>query len=90
MDTLVDSGLMKFRSLNDSGSTRVDSILVMDMGTGNIGIGTTDYGSGVRVIGLVNGTAPSGTPTGGGVLYVESGALKYKGSSGTITTLGVA
>jgi len=30
------------------------------------------------------------TPTGGGVIYVESGALKYKGSSGTITTLGAA
>jgi hypothetical protein len=34
-------------------------------------------------------SAPS-TPTGGGVLYVESGALKYRGSSGTITTLGAA
>ncbi len=56
----------------------------------NVGIGTTDFGSGAKVIGIVNGTAPSGTPTGGGVLYVESGALKYKGSSGTITTLGVA
>lgn len=36
-----------------------------------------------------NQTAP-GTPTGGGYLYVESGALKYKGSSGTVTTLGAA
>ena len=36
-----------------------------------------------------NSTEPS-TPTGGGIIYVESGALKYKGSSGTITTLGVA
>jgi hypothetical protein len=36
-----------------------------------------------------NTTAPS-TPTAGGVLYVESGALKYIGSSGTITTLGIA
>ncbi len=31
-----------------------------------------------------------GTPSGGGYLYVDSGALKYKGSSGTITTLGAA
>lgn len=38
---------------------------------------------------LANVSAP-GTPTGGGHLYVESGALKYKGSSGTITTLGAA
>lgn len=57
---------------------------------GSIGFNTTDFGSGVKVIGIANGTAPSGTPTGGGVLYVESGALKYKGSSGTVTTLGVA
>jgi hypothetical protein len=38
---------------------------------------------------MQNGSAPS-TLSGGGVLYVESGALKYKGSSGTITTLGPA
>ena len=31
--------------------------------------------------------APSGTPSGGGYLYVESGALKFKGSSGTVTTI---
>lgn len=55
---------------------------------GNYGFGTTDYGSGTKVIGIVNTTgAPGGTPSGGGVLYVQSGALKYKGSSGTVTTL---
>lgn len=31
--------------------------------------------------------APSGTPASGGYLYVESGALKFKGSSGTVTTI---
>jgi fructose-specific component phosphotransferase system IIB-like protein len=36
-----------------------------------------------------NQSAP-GTPTGGGYLYVESGALKYKGSSGTVTTIAAA
>ena len=30
------------------------------------------------------------TPGGGGYLYIVGGALKYKGSSGTVTTLGVA
>lgn len=35
---------------------------------------------------IYNTSAPS-TPSGGGVLYVESGALKYKGSSGTVTTI---
>jgi len=38
---------------------------------------------------MANTSAPA-TPTGGGHLYVESGALKYKGSSGTVTTLGAA
>lgn len=53
--------------------------------------GAGDFASGTGVIFIANGSAvPSGTPTGGGVLYVESGALKYKGSSGTVTTLGVA
>lgn len=32
-------------------------------------------------------TAPVATPTGGGYLYVEAGALKFKGSSGTVTTI---
>lgn len=35
-------------------------------------------------------TVPTGDPSSGGFLYVESGALKYRGSSGTITTLGAA
>lgn len=35
-------------------------------------------------------TVPTGAPSGGGFLYVESGALKYRGSSGNITVLGIA
>lgn len=35
-------------------------------------------------------TVPTGNPTGGGFLYVEAGALKYRGSSGTVTTIGAA
>lgn len=34
-------------------------------------------------------SAPT-TPTGGGTLYVEGGALKFRGSSGTITTIAPA
>jgi hypothetical protein len=58
-------------------------------GGGNVGIGTADqFGGGVKVVGLTNATtAPASNPTGGGVLYVESGALKYRGSSGTVTTI---
>ncbi len=35
-------------------------------------------------------SVPSTDPVGGGYIYVEAGALKYRGSSGTITTLGAA
>ena len=60
--------------------------------TGNVGIGTTDqFGSGVKVVGIANATtAPTANPTGGGVLYVDAGALKYRGSSGTVTTIAAA
>ena len=59
--------------------------------TGNIGINTSSFGaSAAGVVAIANGTAPSSSPGGLGQLYVESGALKYRGSSGTITTLGVA
>lgn len=56
----------------------------------NVGIGASSYGSGTRVICIGNATAvPSTNPTGGGVLYAEGGALKWRGSSGTVTTLAV-
>ena len=40
-----------------------------------------------KVIGIGNGVAPTSSPAGMGQLYVESGALKYRGSSGTVTTI---
>ena len=59
--------------------------------SGNVGIGVSTFGtSAAKVLGLANATAPSTSPAGMGQLYVESGALKYRGSSGTITTLGAA
>lgn len=58
---------------------------------GNFLFGATAVGtSAVRVIGIGNGTAPSTSPANMGQLYVESGALKYRGSSGTITTIAAA
>lgn len=43
------------------------------------------------MLGLSNvGAAPSGSPVGGGYLYVQAGALKYIGSSGTVTTIAPA
>lgn len=55
---------------------------------GNIGFNVTAFGtSAVQVIGIANGTAPASSPAGMGQLWVESGALKYRGSSGTVTTI---
>lgn len=65
--------------------------LVLDT-SNNVGVGTSDqFGSGTGVVGLANaGTAPSTNPTGGGVLYAEAGALKWRGSGGTVTTIAPA
>jgi hypothetical protein len=62
---------------------------IVPQNSGNFGIGTTDqFGDGVKVIGIANATTvPTSNPTGGGVLYVDGGALKYRGSSGTVTTI---
>jgi len=58
---------------------------------GNLGVGVATFGtSAAKVIGLANATAPTTSPAGMGQLYVESGALKYRGSSGTVTTIAVA
>jgi len=58
---------------------------------GNLGIGTSSVGtSAAKVIAIGNGTAPTSSPAGLGQLYVESGALKYRGSSGTVTTIAAA
>jgi hypothetical protein len=56
---------------------------------GNLGFGTTSqFGGGVKVIGIANSTTiPNTTPSGGGVLFVQNGALKYMGSNGTYTTI---
>jgi len=49
---------------------------------------TASSGGGAGVVGITNaGTVPTSNPSGGGILYVEAGALKYRGSSGTITTI---
>jgi hypothetical protein len=77
-------GLVFYTSEQDAVATekmRIDN-------AGNIGIGVSTFGtSAAKVLGLANATAPSTSPAGMGQLYVESGALKYRGSSGTVTTI---
>jgi len=73
--------------VNNAGNlaTRIDA-------AGNLLVGATNAVEKLTIAGrafLANQPAPA-TPTGGGVIYVEDGALKYKGSSGTVTTLAPA
>ena len=49
-----------------------------------------ELGTATRMFIANSSSFPAVNPTGGGFLYVESGALKYRGSSGTVTTLGNA
>lgn len=56
--------------------------------SGNLLVGMTSAAtSSAKTLHLANATIPTANPSGGGVLYVESGALKYRGSSGTVTTI---
>jgi hypothetical protein len=70
--------------------TKAGAVITMT-DEGNIGVGLSDvheFGNGAGVIGIANASAiPVTNPTGGGALYVEDGALKYRGPLGTVTTL---
>jgi hypothetical protein len=55
--------------------------------SGNLLVGLTAAGTtAAKTIQIADGTAPTANVS-GGQLYVEAGALKYRGSSGTVTTL---
>jgi hypothetical protein len=57
----------------------------------SVGINGTSFGGGQAVVFIGNATTvPTTNPTAGGILYVDSGALKYRGSSGTVTTIAAA
>lgn len=47
-------------------------------------------GSGSRGVALANAATPPTLPSGGGLLYAEAGALKWRGSAGTVTVIAPA
>lgn len=89
---LDTSGVLNF--INGT-ATSITNGAALGIDATNIAIHTTggggSYGSGTKVVFLANATGvPSTNPTGGGILYSEAGALKWRGSGGTVTTLGPA
>ena len=65
--------------------------LILEGDTGNVGINGESFASGQGGVFIANAAAPpSGTPSGGGILYVRAGALRYKGSAGTDTLIASA
>ena len=77
-----------FQAWTDSGSGNVE----LTWAGANLGINNKFGSSGGMTGGIVIGnttTAPATNPVGGGDLYVEAGTLKYKGPSGTVTSLGL-
>jgi hypothetical protein len=79
------------RNANDDDFDTVVAIQRLAAG-GNLGFRTTSqFGGGQGVIAIANAAAvPSVNPAGGGILYVQDGALKYRGSNGTVTVLASA
>ncbi|MFE9026222.1 hypothetical protein ACFYOA_08160 [Streptomyces iakyrus] len=56
-----------------------------------VGGTSVTFGGGSGVLGLTNAaTVPTTNPTGGGVLYAEGGALKWRSPNGVVTTIAPA
>lgn len=90
MVNLKDSGGNQRFQVNNSGNAVLRATAFI---TTNLQMGATsaDVGGGSGVISIKNAsTLPTTNPTAGGILYVEGGALKFRGSSGTVTTIAPA
>ncbi len=88
---LIDSPVVISRSTGNVTLTPGFIVRRSTSTVSTLSLNTTSLGGGVGVIAIGNAnTVPAANPTGGGVLYVEAGALKYRGSAGTVTTIAVA
>ena len=88
--TYYDNGRHYFRSAGGAATLAVLTPTELTL-PANLALGTSSFGGGAGVIAMANAaTVPSSNPAGGGLLYVQGGALKYRGSSGTVTTIAPA
>jgi len=88
LEVLADSGEV-FRADATGGALRIVANQTDVILGGNIALGvSTSFGGGSRVVAIREAaTVPTTNPVGNGILYVEAGALKYRGTSGTVTTI---
>lgn len=91
----VQADRLQINGRNASNTSFETIVVFQRLGAGgNIGFRATqnrDFGGGQGVIAIANASAaPTENPAGGGILYVEDGALKYRGSNGTVTVVAPA
>jgi hypothetical protein len=60
----------------------VQNVLTTTMMPANTGAGVVYFANA--------GSIPTANPVGGGILYTEAGALKWRGTGGTVTTIAAA
>lgn len=72
---------------NAASSLKTDGQLVV---ANQILVGSITDPNGAPHLGLANSGGVLATPTGGGVLFVDAGVLKYRGSAGSLTTVAPA
>jgi hypothetical protein len=87
------SGLSTPKIVCDAGIGANVGIAIGDGGAGvQLGLGTTNFGGGVGVVGIRPATTNPTTNPAGGILYVPvgGGALTYRGSAGTVTAIAPA
>lgn len=78
--------LLRYGGTDWSATTNV----ILNDANATLNLGGVTGSSPNNAILMANLTGSVATPTGGGVLFVDAGALKYRGSGGTVTTLATA
>lgn len=87
----LNKGAIKFYDGVSNTDETNTSLTVIATNVGVHRVAVAGFGGGAGVIGIANAvTVPNANAAGGGVLYAEAGALKWRGSAGTVTVLGPA
>ena len=86
----TDAGILQFRSLTDAGGINVDDILVMDIGTGNIGIGTATPNTKLEINGnlRVSTVVNAGTDTDKFLVWDAQNNVDYRTGTEVLSDIG--